>query len=92
MCVCVCVLTVLGVTAYAVHPGVVNTDLMRHTKRPLQLMFKKFSYFLKTPAEGAYTTLYCIVTPDSELTSGGYYRSVTFHLSSLTLNTNMYST
>ncbi|CAB1340927.1 unnamed protein product [Coregonus sp. 'balchen'] len=64
---------VLGVTAYAVHPGVVNTDLMRHIKRPLQVMLKKFNYFLKTPAEGAQTTLYCILTPDSELTSGGYY-------------------
>nr|XP_023856736.1 retinol dehydrogenase 11-like [Salvelinus alpinus] len=58
---------------HASDPGLVNTDLMRHIKRPLQLMFKKFSYFLKTPAEGAYTTLYCILTPDSELTSGGYY-------------------
>ncbi|XP_010888471.3 retinol dehydrogenase 12 isoform X2 [Esox lucius] len=63
----------LGVTAYAVHPGVVNTELVRHVKSPLEVMWKKFSYFLKTPEEGAYTVLYCSLTPVSELVSGGYY-------------------
>ncbi|KAM6977685.1 retinol dehydrogenase 12 [Aplochiton taeniatus] len=64
----------LGVTAYAVDPGLVQTDLMRHMMRPLQKAIRRFGFLVKSPAEGAYTILHCAVAPDSELVTGGYYR------------------
>lgn len=63
-------------TAYAVDPGVVNTEIMRHMMRPIVALTKTFSYFIKTPAEGAYTTVYCAVTPENQLVTGGFYKSV----------------
>uniref|UniRef100_A0A3B4TGV1 Si:dkey-73n8.3 n=1 Tax=Seriola dumerili TaxID=41447 RepID=A0A3B4TGV1_SERDU len=62
-----------GVTAYAVDPGVVNTEITRHIKRPLVDLANLFSSLMRTPAEGAYTTLYCTVTPEHQLLNGGYY-------------------
>ncbi|XP_006634549.2 retinol dehydrogenase 12 [Lepisosteus oculatus] len=62
-----------GVTAYAVDPGIVYTDAIRHMKTFFQVFIKAFSFLIKTPAQGAYTTLYCVLTPDLE--SGGYYRN-----------------
>ncbi|XP_028822054.1 retinol dehydrogenase 12 isoform X2 [Denticeps clupeoides] len=61
----------LGLTVYAVDPGLVNTEVTRHMMKPLQLFMKSISVLIKTPKEGAYTTLYCALTPD--LQSGGYY-------------------
>lgn len=63
----------LGITAYAVDPGVVNTEIFRHMSWSLQLFMRKIiGFFLKTPSEGSYTIIFCAVTPD--LQSGGYYR------------------
>lgn len=67
---------VLGVTAYAVDPGVVNTEITRHIRRPLVDIAKFFSRLIKTPAEGAYTAVYCAVTPENQMLNGGYYKSV----------------
>lgn len=68
--------TVLGVSAYAVDPGMVNTEITRHMMRPMAALIKAFSFFIKTPVEGAYTTVYCTVTPENQLLTGGYYKSV----------------
>lgn len=65
---------VLGVTVYAVDPGVVNTEITRHFMNPLMALTKTFSFFLKTPAEGAYTSVYCAVEPESQLLTGGFYK------------------
>ncbi|KAM7370021.1 hypothetical protein PAMP_011307 [Pampus punctatissimus] len=65
---------VLGVMAYSVDPGLVNTEITRHIKRPLVDLFKTFSFLLKTSAEGAYSIIYCIVTPENQLLTGGYYK------------------
>uniref|UniRef100_I3KAR8 Uncharacterized protein n=1 Tax=Oreochromis niloticus TaxID=8128 RepID=I3KAR8_ORENI len=64
---------VLGVTAYSVDPGLVNTDILRYIRRPLLDIVKNFGFLIKTPAEGAYTTIYCTVTPENQLVTGGYY-------------------
>ncbi|NP_001186991.1 uncharacterized protein LOC100150965 [Danio rerio] len=61
----------LGVRVYAVDPGLVNTDITRHLMKPVQFFVKTFGFMIKTPAEGAYTTLYCALTPD--LPTGSYY-------------------
>uniref|UniRef100_A0A665WF13 Si:dkey-73n8.3 n=1 Tax=Echeneis naucrates TaxID=173247 RepID=A0A665WF13_ECHNA len=64
---------VLGVTAYAVDPGIVNTEITRHLRRPLLDISKYFSFLVRTPAEGASTAIYCTVTPENQLLNGGYY-------------------
>ncbi|XP_076617726.1 retinol dehydrogenase 11 [Chaetodon auriga] len=64
----------LGVMTYCVDPGVVNTEITRHIVRPLVDIIKTFSFVLKTPAEGAHTTIYCAVTPENQLLTGGYYK------------------
>lgn len=66
----------LGVMAYAVDPGMVNTGITRHIKYPLQNIIERFSFLLKTPAEGAFTNIYCVVTPENKLLTGGYYKLV----------------
>uniref|UniRef100_A0A3Q1ITY0 Uncharacterized protein n=1 Tax=Anabas testudineus TaxID=64144 RepID=A0A3Q1ITY0_ANATE len=63
-----------GVTAYSVDPGLVNTEILRHIRRPLVDIFKTFGFLIKTPAEGAYSTVYCTVTPEDQLINGGLYR------------------
>ncbi|XP_018609725.1 retinol dehydrogenase 12 [Scleropages formosus] len=60
-----------GVSVYAVDPGAVHTEMIRHMKSSLQILVNAFSFLIKTPVEGAFTTLYCTLTPDLE--SGGYY-------------------
>lgn len=62
-----------GVTAYSLHPGVVQTDLWRHLNGPQQFVMKMVSPFTKTSAQGAQTTIYCAVEPTLENESGGYY-------------------
>ncbi|XP_034562562.1 retinol dehydrogenase 11 [Notolabrus celidotus] len=64
----------LGVSTYSVDPGMVNTEITRHFRRPLGYLVKTFNFLIKTPAEGANTTVYCTVTPENELLNGGFYR------------------
>ncbi|XP_062377832.1 retinol dehydrogenase 12-like [Sardina pilchardus] len=73
-----------GITVCAVDPGKVSTEIIRHLRWSLQFFLRTFSYFLKTPAEGAYTTLYCAVTPDIQ--SGGYYRNCALTTGSVAAN------
>uniref|UniRef100_A0A8C2AXA0 Si:dkey-73n8.3 n=1 Tax=Cyprinus carpio TaxID=7962 RepID=A0A8C2AXA0_CYPCA len=61
----------MGVSVYAVDPGLVKTDIIRNLNKSLQFFVKRFGFLIKTPAEGAYTTLYCALTPD--LPTGTYY-------------------
>ncbi|XP_071751616.1 retinol dehydrogenase 12, like [Centroberyx gerrardi] len=62
-----------GVTAYSLHPGVVQTELWRHLNGPQQLVMKMISPFTKSSVQGAQTTIYCAVEPTLETESGGYY-------------------
>uniref|UniRef100_A0A3Q3IXJ2 Uncharacterized protein n=1 Tax=Monopterus albus TaxID=43700 RepID=A0A3Q3IXJ2_MONAL len=62
-----------GVMVYSVDPGIVNTEILRHIRRPLSDIIKTFGFLVKTPAEGAYTSIYCIVTPENQLLTGGHY-------------------
>ncbi|XP_041824379.1 retinol dehydrogenase 12-like [Melanotaenia boesemani] len=63
-----------GVMAFSVDPGMVNTEITRHIRRPLVDITKAFRFLMKTPAEGAYTIIYCIVTPENQMLTGGFYR------------------
>jgi hypothetical protein len=49
-----------GVVAYAAHPGVVATDMGRHLSAGIQQFTKNvMAKMVKTPEEGAQTTLHC---------------------------------
>nr|WP_100548316.1 MULTISPECIES: SDR family NAD(P)-dependent oxidoreductase [unclassified Pseudomonas] len=59
-----------GVTTYAVHPGVVATDVWRTLPAPLAWVIK---WFMRSAKEGAATTLYCATNPTLATHSGQYY-------------------
>jgi retinol dehydrogenase-12 len=59
-----------GVTTYAVHPGVVATDIWRRLPAPLRWMLKKF---MITPEQGAESSLRCATAPELAGETGRYY-------------------
>jgi NAD(P)-dependent dehydrogenase (short-subunit alcohol dehydrogenase family) len=59
-----------GVTSYAVHPGVIASDVWRRVPWPLRGAVKMF---MKSSAEGARTSIHCACDPALAGESGGYY-------------------
>jgi len=59
-----------GVTTYAVHPGVVATDVWRRVPAPVRWVMKKF---MITPEQGAQASLRCATAPELASQSGRYY-------------------
>jgi retinol dehydrogenase-12 len=59
-----------GVTTYAVHPGVVATDVWRRVPAPLRWVIKKF---MITPEEGAQSSIVCATSPSLASETGRYY-------------------
>ncbi|XP_053175140.1 retinol dehydrogenase 12-like [Scomber japonicus] len=66
-----------GVTAYSLHPGVIRTELGRHfwPTMPLwkRVIYTPLLFFIKSPTEGAQTTIYCAVEESLQKESGLYY-------------------
>ena len=66
-----------GVTAYALHPGVINTEAGRHMKDVYGVvafyLMKAFAPLMKTPVAGAQTSLYCCLEESIAEHSGRYY-------------------
>ncbi|XP_033757001.1 retinol dehydrogenase 12-like [Pecten maximus] len=66
-----------GVTTYTLHPGVINTEISRYVKAwmtpPLFLFMRPFFIFLKTPVQGAQTTLHCALDENLDNVSGKYF-------------------
>lgn len=60
------------VTTYSVHPGSVHSELFRHSTI-LRWIWQLFSFFIKTPQQGAQTSLYCAVTEGIEGLSGSHF-------------------
>jgi len=66
-------------TATACHPGVVRTELARHLVDPASAGFLQrvalalTAPFLKTPAQGAATSIYLATSPDVAGVSGRYF-------------------
>jgi retinol dehydrogenase 12 len=58
------------VTTYAVHPGVVATDVWRRVPSPVRWVMKKF---MITPEQGAQASLRCATDPELETQTGRYY-------------------
>ncbi|NWV98103.1 RDH12 dehydrogenase, partial [Machaerirhynchus nigripectus] len=59
-------------TANALHPGSVYSELVRHSF-VLTWLWKIFSFFLKTPREGAQTSIYCAVAEELDSVTGQYF-------------------
>lgn len=63
-----------GKTAYAVHPGVIATNLSRSMNPILAKIFKMTEpLFLKSVGQGAATQVYLAVTPNPGAESGAYF-------------------
>ena len=60
-----------GVNTYALHPGVVATDVWRFLPWPLDKWIKRS---MLTPEEGAATSLYCATSDAVSGQSGLYYK------------------
>jgi NAD(P)-dependent dehydrogenase (short-subunit alcohol dehydrogenase family) len=58
-----------GVTANALHPGVVATDLLLNGAPPLRLFRRR----LRTPEQGAATVVYLAASPEAEGVTGEYF-------------------
>ncbi|XP_028293754.1 retinol dehydrogenase 12 isoform X2 [Gouania willdenowi] len=61
-----------NVTVNSVHPGTVNSDLTRHSTL-MTICFTVLSMFLKTPQEGAQTSIYCAVAEELHSISGQHF-------------------
>uniref|UniRef100_A0A668W5D8 NADP-retinol dehydrogenase n=2 Tax=Oreochromis aureus TaxID=47969 RepID=A0A668W5D8_OREAU len=61
-----------NVTVNSVHPGTVNSDLTRHSTL-MTILFTIFSVFLKTPREGAQTSIYCAIAEELHSISGKHF-------------------
>ncbi|NXW69207.1 RDH12 dehydrogenase, partial [Hirundo rustica] len=61
-----------GFTANALHPGSVYSELVRHSS-VMSWLWKIFSFFLKTPSEGAQTSIYCAVAEELDSVTGQYF-------------------
>jgi retinol dehydrogenase-12 len=59
-----------GVTTYALHPGVIASDIWRRVPWPVRPLMK---LRMKSTREGAATSLYCATSPDVAGESGRYY-------------------
>jgi retinol dehydrogenase-12 len=59
-----------AVTTYALHPGVIASDIWRRLPWPLEPLAKRF---MKSTDEGARTPVYCATDPDLAQHSGRYY-------------------
>jgi retinol dehydrogenase-12 len=59
-----------SVTSYALHPGVVASDIWRRVPWPVRgLMMRR----MLTPEQGAATSVYCATAPELAAQSGRYY-------------------
>lgn len=67
-----------NLTTYSLHPGVIATELSRYLSdtyfKSATWMFRNLlRLFLKTPEQGAETTIYCSVNEDLAKDNGLYY-------------------
>ncbi|XP_061467058.1 retinol dehydrogenase 11-like isoform X8 [Rhineura floridana] len=63
------------ITVNAVYPGIVSTELTRHSP-VLDTLRKSVPFLLKTPPEGAQTSVYCAVAEELESVTGKYFRAI----------------
>jgi retinol dehydrogenase 12 len=59
-----------GVTTYSLHPGVIASDIWRSVPWPIRPLMK---LRMRSPDDGAKTTLYCATSPEVAEETGLYY-------------------
>jgi NAD(P)-dependent dehydrogenase (short-subunit alcohol dehydrogenase family) len=59
-----------GVTTYSLHPGTIASDVWREVPWPIRPLLKMR---MRSPAEGARTSLYCATSPEVAGETGLYY-------------------
>jgi NAD(P)-dependent dehydrogenase (short-subunit alcohol dehydrogenase family) len=59
-----------GVTSYALHPGVIASDIWRQVPWPVRPLIK---LRMRSPQDGAGTPVYCATSPEVAGESGRYY-------------------
>ncbi len=59
-----------GVTTYALHPGVIASDIWRRVPWPVRPLMKRR---MRSPEQGARTSVYCATSSEVGAESGGYY-------------------
>jgi len=62
-----------GVTVNCLHPGVVRTNITRDMILPIRLLIKVFGFLLRSPAQGAATSIYLASNPEVVGTTGKYF-------------------
>ncbi|XP_069771364.1 retinol dehydrogenase 12 [Narcine bancroftii] len=60
------------VTVNSLHPGCVKSELTRHSW-VMALAWKTLTFLIKTPKQGAQTSIYCAVAEELEEISGKYF-------------------
>jgi len=79
-------LTQSDVTTYSLHPGVIPTDISRHSKLLRLVNFVFLRAMCKTTEQGAQTTIYCAVQEGIENVSGLYFSDCAVTKSSVKSN------
>jgi retinol dehydrogenase 12 len=59
-----------GVTTYSLHPGTIASDIWRRVPWPLRPLMKRR---MRTPEQGARTSIYCATSDELTGQTGGYY-------------------
>ena len=62
-----------GITANALHPGAIATRLGRGSGRWFDLLQSAISVFMKTPEQGAATSIHLASAPELDGVSGRYF-------------------
>ncbi|CAN9504171.1 unnamed protein product [Ophioblennius macclurei] len=66
------------VTCYSLHPGAINTELIRNASSVHQLILRLLAiFFVKNTIQGCQTTLHCALQEDIEPLSGRYFSNCT---------------
>ncbi|XP_070762576.1 dehydrogenase/reductase SDR family member 13-like [Enoplosus armatus] len=66
------------VTCYSLHPGAINSELVRNTNSVTQMLLKPLAFFFfKDTVQGAQTTLHCALQEGLEPLSGRYFSNCT---------------
>lgn len=63
-----------GITAYSLHPGVVNTHIWDNVKGFGRILIWILKLFMISPQKGAETTIYLATQPKLESNSGKYFK------------------
>ncbi|REL39048.1 SDR family NAD(P)-dependent oxidoreductase [Rhodohalobacter sp. SW132] len=63
------------ITTYSLHPGVVNTNFAAESDSWFAKLFNLGRFFMKSPEQGAQTTIYLCTEPGIENLSGRYFNN-----------------